>query len=186
MKTSIKIAFLLAFQMSAMLAAWAGGIAVEFANSADNDTVRIAADEFRRYQRMVTGERPQGARRILLKVDGKLSSDGLDAYTIVSDSRGAVLTGDKPRCVLYAVYDLLERRAGCRWFWDGDVTPKRDRIDLTGLDVCEKSRFEFRATRYFAHRGLTRFRAQQWGPEDWKREIDFLASLLLFNRAISY
>ena len=177
MKTSIKIAFLLAFQMSAMPAAWAGGIAVEFANSADNDTVRIAADEFRRYQRIVTGERPQGARRILLKVDGKLSSDGLDAYTIVSDSRGAVLTGDKPRCVLYAVYDLLERRAGCRWFWDGDVTPKRDRIDLTGLDVCEKSRFEFRATRYFAHRGLTRFRAQQWGPEDWKREIDFLAKM---------
>ena len=36
------------------------------------------------------------------------------------------------------------------------------------------SQFEWRATRYFAHRGLRRFSAEMWGPEDWKREIDWL------------
>ena len=169
------IAFFL--HVGAALVLSASGIAVEFANCANDDTVRIAAGEFARYQKIVTGREAKGGRRILLKVDPSISCDGKDAYTIVSDGKGAVLTGDKPRCVLYAVYDLLERRAGCRWFWDGDVTPRRDSIDLAGLDVREKSRFEYRATRYFAHRGLTRFRAQQWGPEDWKREIDFLAKM---------
>ena len=57
----------------------------------------------------------------------------------------------------YGLYDLLERRGGCHWFWDGDVVPKRDSIDLSNLDVHEEAHFEYRAIRYFAHRGLTRF-----------------------------
>ena len=160
----------------AALAACGGGISVELPKN-PCDTLRIAADEFRKYHQLVTGTEAKGDRRIRLKVDPKLSPDGNDTYTIMSDAQGATLAGDKPRCVLYAVYDLLERRAGCRWFWDGDVVPKRDAIDLSGLDVREHSRFEFRATRFFSHRGLTRFRAQQWGPEDWIREIDYLAKI---------
>ncbi len=152
------------------------GVRVEIAGLAD-DTLRLAADEFRKYHRQITGTEAAGEKRVLLKVDPALSNDGKDTYTIKSDAAGATLAGDKPRCVLYAVYDLLERRGGCRWFWDGDVVPHRDELDLSGLDVREHSRFEYRATRYFSHRGLTRFRAQQWGPEDWKREIDFLAKI---------
>ena len=49
--------------------------------------------------------------------------------------------------------------------------PKRETIDLSGLDVHEEAHFEYRGIRYFAHRGLTRFQAEHWGPEDWKREI---------------
>lgn len=29
----------------------------------------------------------------------------------------------------------------CRWYWDGDVVPKRPSIDLSGLNVREESRF---------------------------------------------
>ena len=71
------------------------------------------------------------------------------------------------------MYDLLERRGGCRWFWDGDVVPKKDTLDFSGLDIREESRFEYRGIRYFAHRGLTRFQAEHWGFDDWKREIDW-------------
>ena len=37
------------------------------------------------------------------------------------------ITGSNTRSVWYGLYDLLERRGGCHWFWDGDVVPKRER-----------------------------------------------------------
>ena len=128
--------------------------------------------EFANYHRQITGRDPaEGALR--LAVDPSVSRTGNDAYSIRSDARGAVVTGSNLRSVWYGVYDLLERRGGCRWFWDGDVVPRREAIDLGGLDVREESRFEYRAIRYFAHRGLTRFQAEHWGLDDWKREIDW-------------
>ncbi|MDD3587165.1 MAG: alpha-N-acetylglucosaminidase TIM-barrel domain-containing protein [Thermoguttaceae bacterium] len=84
------------------------------------------------------------------------------------------LVGGRGRATLYAVYHFLELRAGCVWFWDGDVVPKKDTIDITGLDITESPRFEYRGLRYFAHRGLTRFQAEHWGPKDWEREIDWI------------
>ena len=128
--------------------------------------------EFANYHRQITGrDSAEGALR--LAVDPSVSRTGNDAYSIRSDARGAVVTGSNLRSVWYGVYDLLERRGGCRWFWDGDVVPRREAIDLGGLDVREESRFEYRAIRYFAHRGLTRFQAEHWGLDDWKREIDW-------------
>ena len=154
------------------------GIRVEIAAADRNDrTVRIAAAEFEKFYGQLTGNEAKGDRRILLAVDGALSSDGYDAFAIRSDAEGAVVTGGNARSVLYAVYELLEKRGGCRWYWDGDIVPKIDELDLSGLDVDTKSRFKYRATRYFAHRGLSRFRAQQWGPEEWRREIDYLAKI---------
>ena len=88
--------------------------------------------------------------------------------------QSVTITGSNMRSVWYGLYDLLERRGGCHWFWDGDVVPKRDSIDLSGLDVHEEAHFEYRAIRYFAHRGLTRFQAEHWGLDDWKKEIDWL------------
>ena len=128
--------------------------------------------EFAKYHEAVTGRAPEeGALR--LAVDPSVSKTGKDAYTIVSEGSGAKVTGSNLRSVFYGVYDLLERRAGCHWFWDGDVVPKRASIDLSGLDVSEEAQFEWRGIRYFAHRGLTRFQAEQWGLEDWKKEIDW-------------
>ena len=143
----------------------------------DDQTVRIAATEFAKFYQQLTGREAKGDTRVLLTVDKTLSADGFDAFKITSDAEGAVITGGNARSVLYAVYDLLEKRGGCRWFWDGDVVPKITELDLANLAVDEKSRFKYRACRYFAHRGLTRFRALQWGPDEWKREIDYLCKI---------
>ena len=136
--------------------------------------VALAADEFGKYWREVTG-RPVAAEsgtRVSLEVDPALDA-AHDEYRILSDAKGLRIIGANGRAVLYAVYDFYERQAGCRWFWDCDRVPKRGTIGLDGLDVREKARFEYRGLRQFAHRGLTRFQAEHWGPDEWKREIDW-------------
>ena len=156
----------------------AAGIRVEIdPASKDNRTVQIAADEFRKFYQKLTGREAKGDKRILLNVDQTKSADGYDAFSMKSDEKGVVLTGGNARSVLYAVYELLEKRGGCRWYWDGDKVPRIAELDISDLNVDTKSRFKYRATRYFAHRGLSRFRAQQWGPEEWRREIDYLAKI---------
>ena len=86
---------------------------------------------------------------------------GSDEYCIISQNeenrRVLYLAGGRGRSTLYAVYDFFERQADCHYFWDGDVIPHRDTIDIQNLHIIEKPRFEYRAIRYFAHRGLTRF-----------------------------
>jgi len=128
--------------------------------------------EFVRYHEAITGRAPD-AGALRLEIDPSVSKTGKDAYAIVSEGAGAKITGSNMRSVFYGVYDLLERRGGCHWFWDGDVVPKKASIDLSGLDVREEARFEWRGLRYFAHRGLTRFQAEHWGLDDWKKEIDW-------------
>ena len=152
--------------------------------SDEEKTLSAASDELYRYWRLVTGD--SHVVPVRLRVDPKVSKSGNDAYSIVSTgetpvvpvSTGkmpvqAVITGSNARSVLYGVYDLLERRGGCGWFWDGDRVPKKKAIDVAGLDVHEESKFAWRGIRYFAHRGLTRFQAEHWGLDDWKREIDW-------------
>ncbi len=176
-----RFTILAAVAAMAVAATAAAGVRVDLDASCRGDrTARLAASEFRKFYGELTGRPAAGAageRRVVLKVDAKLSPDGNDAFAIRSDAGGAEIVGDKPRCVLYGVYALLERRGGCRWFWDGDVVPRIGELDLAGLDVFEHSRFEYRATRYFGHRGLTRFRALQWGPDEWRRELDYLAKI---------
>ena len=138
-----------------------------------DDGLIIARAEFARYYQAVTGKSaPMDA--VKFAVDPSISKSGRDAYAIVSEGAGARIIGSNVRSVMYGVYDILERRAGCHWFWDGDVVPKRETIDLSGLDIHEEARFEYRGLRYFAHRGLTRFQAEHWGFEDWKKEIDWM------------
>ena len=149
--------------VSASTAAWTGAA----------DEFSTLHDEFGKYYRQITGrDAPEGVIR--LAVDPKVSKSGRDAYAIQSAGDCVAITGSNLRSVWYGLYDLLERRGGCHWFWDGDVVPKKELIDLSNLDVHEEAQFEYRAIRYFAHRGLTRFQAEHWGPEDWKKEIDWL------------
>ena len=139
---------------------------------------RIAAQELARYWQEICGERlaivPAATEAKAIRFAAlPPAKDGYDAYRMKSDEKGLELASVNGRSALYAVYDFLERRGGCRWFWDGDVVPKGPVPDIAGLDVLEQSSFEFRGLRYFAHRGLTRFQAEHWGLEDWKREIDW-------------
>ena len=103
---------------------------------------------------------------------------GTDDYHLRSVRDGdrdlLFIAGGRGRSTLYAVYHFFEERGGCAWFWDGDVTPKSESLDITGLDIVESPRFEYRGLRYFAHRSLHRFQAEHWGPEDWEREIDWI------------
>jgi len=118
--------------------------------------------EFAKYYREITGkDAPEGM--VNFAIDPKISKSGRDAYSIVSGNaavagrppyRGGekgragsplpavalTITGSNLRSVWYGLYDLLERRGGCHWFWDGDVVPKRDTIDLSNLDVHEEAR----------------------------------------------
>ena len=150
--------------------------------------------EFSKYYKQITGkDAPAGI--VKFAIDPKVSKSGRDAYRIASGNaavagrppyRGGeqgragsplpavTITGSNLRSVWYGLYDLLERRGGCHWFWDGDVVPKRDSIDFSNLDLHEEAHFEYRAIRYFAHRGLTRFQAEHWGLDDWKKEIDWI------------
>ena len=140
------------------------------------ETFALQRTEFARYYREITGK-DAPADAVRFAIDPKVSKSGRDAYRIVSGGARTVtvtVTGSNERSVWYGLYDLLERRGGCRWFWDGDIVPKKDAIDLSGLDVHEEAHFEYRAIRYFAHRGLTRFQAEHWGLDDWKKEIDWL------------
>lgn len=103
---------------------------------------------------------------------------GSDAYRLLSVSKDGrnylFLAGGCGRSTMYAVYDFFERQAGCHYFWDGDIVPKQDSIVMTGLDVLETPHFEYRGIRYFAHRSLTRFQAEHWGPKEWEQEIDWM------------
>ncbi len=103
---------------------------------------------------------------------------GTDDYCIRSykseDRNILVLAGGRGRSSIYAVYDYFERFADCRYFWDGDIVPKRKSLPMENIEIIEIPRFEYRGLRYFAHRGLKRFQAEHWSFEDWQREIDWI------------
>lgn len=169
LKAILRKAFFCLVAVLAVLVAQGGSES----RDSSGDSFSIPRAEFAKYYREITGKAaPDGM--VEFAIAPKVSKSGNDAYTIVSAGSSVTITGSNLRSVLYGVYDLLERRGGCRWFWDGDRVPKREKIDLAGLDVREEARFEYRALRYFAHRGLTRFQAEHWGPEDWRREIDWM------------
>ena len=69
----------------------------------------LALAEYAKYHRQITGREP-AAGSVRCVIDRSVSRGGHDAYAIKSDAQGVVLTGSNARSVLYAVYDLLERR----------------------------------------------------------------------------
>ena len=160
----------------------------------------VAAREFQKYYEAVTDSRlaiisePDASNLVVVGSDSvnRFCRDAVekglvepldigvdtDAYRIRSKEKDGrrflFLAGANGRSTLYAVYDFFERQAGCRYFWDGDIVPKRAAIPMSGLDVTESPRFAYRGIRYFAHRSLDRFQAEHWGPAQWEREIDWL------------
>lgn len=102
---------------------------------------------------------------------------GSDEYRLLSvrenDRDLLILMGGSKRAILYAVYDYFERVGKCAYFWDNDRIPKADTLPITGLDVVERPRFQYRGLRYFAHRSLTRFQAEHWDFPDWQKELDW-------------
>lgn len=162
---------------------------------------RIAAQELQKYWEQITGKRLEitceanaqdnflviGSdsvnhfvrelieRKVIVDFPLKTASDDFRLLSVQDGNRQhLILAGGRGRSTLYAVYAFLENRAGCRWFWDGDLVPKLESIDFSALDIHESPRFDYRGQRYFAHRSLHRFQAEHWSLEDWKKEIDWL------------
>lgn len=161
----------------------------------------IAAEEFQAFYKAVTGKTleittvpDESSNLVVIGSDcvNRFTRDAIekeivksfdlgaesDAYRICSAKQGnrnlLFLAGGNGRATLYSVYDFFERQAGCRYFWDGDIIPKRETIVMDSLDIQESPRFMYRGIRYFAHRSLERFQAEHWGPEQWEREISWL------------
>lgn len=162
-----------------LFAAQGAHVRIHLAPEAEK-VVRIAADEFAKLCEKVTSVRPVVDVRaegegpfVHLKTDASLFPGGKDAYRIRTCRDGLEIVGRNGRSLLYGVYDFFRRRCGAAYFWDGDVVDRSETLDFSGLDVQEESAFDYRGCQYFAHRGLTRFQAEHWGLEDWKREIDW-------------
>lgn len=66
---------------------------------------------------------------------------GTDDYCIISQKESGrnllFIAGGRGRSAIYGVYDFFERRADCHYFWDGDVIPHKDSIDITNINVAE-------------------------------------------------
>lgn len=99
---------------------------------------------------------------------------GTDDFTITADGGRIRFASGNIRGLFFAVYEYFERFCQCRWFWDGDVVPRRKTLPAEGIRYVKHFRRPYRGLRYFAHRSLHRFQAEHWDLEDWKKEIDFL------------
>ncbi|MDR0869163.1 MAG: hypothetical protein LBN39_00060 [Planctomycetaceae bacterium] len=164
-------------------------------------TYDIAAAEFQKYYKLCTGKElpiitePNDADSLVVigsdavnrfcrdcieqkKMEPFQIRTGTDDYELRSLKDGSrdllFLAGGRGRSALYAVYHFFEKQGNCSYFWDGDVIPKSETLDITGLNIKESPRFEYRGLRYFAHRSLHRFQAEHWGPKDWEQEIDWI------------
>ena len=129
--------------------------------------LEIARGEFVRHWAAIATNPAPGLE---LRVDSGLGPR--DAYRVVETNGVLSVAGSNERSCLYAVYDFFERQ-GCAWFWDGDRLPAKAAVEVAGTDFASQARFDYRGLRYFAHRSLTRFQAEQWTLDDWKREIDW-------------
>ena len=72
-----------------------------------------------------------------------------DEIRLKSAGGNLYLAGDRPRGTLYAVYELLEKEFGVR-FWTADAThvPKREKLELPQIDLRYAPPFEVRAAGY--------------------------------------
>jgi len=86
-----------------------------------SDAETLAASELAKYLHRISGatfaiRRGGAAKAIVLRTLSREATHGAaaDAYTITVRGESVILTGESPRAVLYAAYDLLAR-LGCRW-----------------------------------------------------------------------
>jgi len=134
----------------------------------------VAAEEFQKYYELITGEKldittdPNESgnlivigsdavnRFVRMAIEAKVISPfrirtGTDDYHILSANDGKrnllFLAGGRGRATLYAVYHFFEMRGDCSWFWDGDIVPKAEAIDMTDgegfADYCHPNDIGF-------------------------------------------
>lgn len=135
--------------------------------NSDSVTAYRAADEFARMLPLVCSGEFVNAEFSLLEAKEE------DSFSVSSDGNDIFFAGGCPRALLYAVYDYFEKCYRVHYFWDGDVYPEQ-KLPPAPAEINETPRFHYRGLRYFAHRTLYRFQAEEWGRDDWERELDWL------------
>lgn len=134
---------------------------------------RYAAEELRDHLTKVTGVAPTivddsgalPAKAILLgttahtaevlggndNVEKTLAALGDDGFRLVACPPHLVVLASEKRGVLYGVYEILEKYAGCRWYasWHS-VIPTREKVSVEEtLDRTETPAFAMRVPRWF-------------------------------------
>lgn len=132
----------------------------------NNKTVKHCAEEFVRIIGIVCFD---DVKLLSLKINEELDED---EFKIDCEDFKCRFEGGSGRALLYAVYDYFAVGYGVKYFWDGDVFgEKRAFVKVIKSD---SPRFKYRGLRYFAHRGLYRFQAEEWTFSDWKKELDWI------------
>ena len=111
---------------------------------------RYAAEELRDFIEKTTGVRlpivtSTTGKAMVLEV-GAANGRNPDAFRLHVEGGCLRIEGGGPRGVLYGVYEVLERFAGCRWYtsWHS-VVPRLDRFVVPGdLDETQVPAFEMR------------------------------------------
>ena len=87
-----------------------------------------------------------GRCKQLKKLGVKVKDLAPEEFIIRSvDKNSLVIVGGSGRGTIYGVYDLLEKKLGCRWFTpDTTVVPQKEKISLANLNIRKKPFFEFR------------------------------------------
>ncbi|MFH1265844.1 MAG: alpha-N-acetylglucosaminidase TIM-barrel domain-containing protein [Planctomycetota bacterium] len=107
----------------------------------------------------------------LLEIPEDLGEDGFVIKSVQEDQTNyLVLVGGSPRAALYAVYHYLETFCRVGFFGDGEQIPSLDAIPTAGIDLIERPRWPVR--QYMMDCEYTSY---WWGPEEWKREVDWAA-----------
>lgn len=106
----------------------------------------------------VEGQKPEG-----LKVKGRMAERlNVEAFRLHAEGERLHVTGGGESGVLYGVYELLERFAGCRWYasWH-TVVPKRDRFEVPAdMDETHSPAFAMREPFWFDVRMHPEFAAR--------------------------
>lgn len=126
-----------------------------------SETERNAGAELGAYLRRITGatfpiveqsQNPSGARILIGTAAGKAGLDrlGAEGFRIDTEGGNLLLRGVDPAGTEFAVYTLLEKYLGVRWFWPGElgeVVPSRPEIVLEAIHDAQQPDFKWR------HRG---------------------------------
>ncbi|MBP5542955.1 MAG: DUF4838 domain-containing protein [Kiritimatiellae bacterium] len=162
------------------------------------ECVQYAAQELRRFVCETTGvELPVVAsttgKAVVLATRGTGNGErgtGIGAQPLNADAFRIAVSGDRlliegggERGVLYGVYEVLERFAGCRWYssWHSRI-PRLDRIALpNGFDESQVPAFEMREPFWYDVRRHPEFEARlranghkwgtiaaKYGGDDWR------------------
>ena len=131
------------------------------------ETEVFAGQELQRYLEKITGAKvPMGPKApddvVVLAIQeapaDKAAEFCEEGYRIETTDAGLLLTGGKPRGILYSVYDFLER-LGCRWYYmdpEDEVVPQLGTADVisivrSGLKVEESPDFSVRLLEFLIY-----------------------------------